>query len=718
MTNNCGHNSNGDETGKQCQSCTAGLTYNDKTTGSCKNCRRCTGKKVPVQACSLTSNTVCKCPSGTYEGPNGECMECSYCCGSNWEQSKNIVAECQNQGLGRCVCSKSSCSGTCSAPTTAPKTTPKMTTTAPIITRRSSRTTSSKQTSRENRQQNPTQGSIANVIFKSSAPDPNRQSNHRAKKSGEPDKSFFKPGWIVLFCSLPVAIIVVVVLVHKRARKQISGRCCGKYGELTTEGEATSVLVEGRYEEPATADTANNATPIPPWEEPVPAILHASSNGEDLCCSCRTERNENEQMQCACTIKTSETTLDQMDLTSSSAETISQEFQHDYKDRRKKRQSSPCHVHSSHSRLPSPQSDHYCVTSNSSSNCSTPSPPRGRSPVHSRVTPPLLSTCVTPCQPYLLSPERLLETSFPNSTCATPSSVCGGSPDHRREKPSLNSLGVAQTPSHGLSSESSSLSSLQSHSNFSEDQEICNQSSEFTQGNELHPIPVSVEVSDKDHDQNPSAPARKNTSSVERRSPKAKKSVTSVRKNDLQLPRQTEVDKEEETSPSPTSARDKSADGVVMTINRNDIKTEETGHWIIQTNVTVNPQADRCKYRPIQRNTEHRCHECCPQPDDSFFQLINRERLCLKDQICRELGSSYKALAISARVGQDLAEFENSLNPAERVLDRIKASFPETRLNEFEALLRQIERLDIVQLIQDHHLSCTLCQRNRFDWRA
>lgn len=273
-----------------------------------------------------------------------------------------------------------------------------------------------------------------------------------------------------------------------------------------------------------------------------------------------------------------ETTLDQMDLRSSSAETISQEFQHDYKDRRKKRQSSPCHVHPSHSRLPSPQSDHYCVTSNSSSNCSTPSPPRGRSPVHNRVTPPLLSTCVTPCQPRLLSPERLLETSFPNSTCATPSSVCGGSPDH--------SSGVAQTPSHGLSSESSSLSSLQSHSNFSEDQESCSQSSEFTQGSELHPIPVSVEVSDKEHDQNPSAPARKNTSSVERRSAKAKKSVTSGRKNDLQLPRQTEVDKEEETSPSPTNARDKSADGVVMTINRNDIKMEETGHWIIQTNVT------------------------------------------------------------------------------------------------------------------------------------
>ena len=292
-----------------------------------------------------------------------------------------------------------------------------------------------------------------------------------------------------------------------------------------------------------------------------------------------------------------ETTLDQLGHTSSSAETISQEFQNDYKDRNQERQSSPRHLPSSHLRVPSPQSDHYCVTPNSSSNCSTPSPPRGRSPVHSCVTPPLLSTCVTPCQPYLLSPERLLETSFSNSTCVTPSSACGGSPEHRREKPSLNSSCVTQTPSHGLSSESSSLSSLQSHSNFSEDQEICNQSSEFTQGRELHPIPVSVEVSDKEHEQNPSAPTRRNTSPVqlkkkeshsreERRSPKAKKSVASVRKYDLQMTRQTEVAKEEETSPSPTSARDRSADSVIMTTNRNDIKTEETGYWIIQPNVT------------------------------------------------------------------------------------------------------------------------------------
>ena len=107
--------------------------------------------------------------------------------------------------------------------------------------------------------------------------------------------------------------------------------------------------------------------------------------------------------------------------------------------------------------------------------------------------------------------------------------------------------------------------------------------------------------------------------------------------------------------------------------------------------------------------------ECCPQPDDSFFQLINRERLCLKEEICKELNRSYKELAILGRVESEMAECETSLNPAERVLDRIKAVGPGLKLSEFEDMLRQLKRLDIVQLIQNHHMSCTFCQRNRFD---
>jgi len=110
--------------------------------------------------------------------------------------------------------------------------------------------------------------------------------------------------------------------------------------------------------------------------------------------------------------------------------------------------------------------------------------------------------------------------------------------------------------------------------------------------------------------------------------------------------------------------------------------------------------------------------ECCPQPDDSFFQLINRERLCLKEEICKELARSYRVLAILGRVDSDMSQYENSPNPAERVLDRIKALEPGLKLNEFEEMLRKIKRLDIVQLIQNHHLSCTFCQRNRFDSKS
>ena len=62
---------------------------------------------------------------------------------------------------------------------------------------------------------------------------------------------FGKPGWIVLFCLLAVVCLAVIAWCHKRTRKQITGRCCGRYGVLSPEGEATSVLVEGHYVEQA-----------------------------------------------------------------------------------------------------------------------------------------------------------------------------------------------------------------------------------------------------------------------------------------------------------------------------------------------------------------------------------------------------------------------------------------------------------------------------------
>ena len=37
----------------------------------------------------------------------GDCKECSYCCGENWEQSSKVESACKEQGLGRCICEPS-----------------------------------------------------------------------------------------------------------------------------------------------------------------------------------------------------------------------------------------------------------------------------------------------------------------------------------------------------------------------------------------------------------------------------------------------------------------------------------------------------------------------------------------------------------------------------------------------------------------------------------
>lgn len=65
-----------------------------------------------------------------------------------------------------------------------------------------------------------------------------------------------------------------------------------------------------------------------------------------------------------------------------------------------------------------------------------------------------------------------------------------------------------------------------------------------------------------------------------------------------------------------------------------------------------------------------------------------------------------------------MKEYEASSNPAERVLERLNASDPNLKLEEFEEMLRNIKRRDAVAVIHNHHLSCTLCQRNRFDPEA
>lgn len=73
--------------------------------------------------------------------------------------------------------------------------------------------------------------------------------------TGNRDRPFPQPGWIVLFCLLAFLTITAFIFMscHKRTRKQITGFFCRKYGVLWSDPDrdATSDLmnVEGRYEE-------------------------------------------------------------------------------------------------------------------------------------------------------------------------------------------------------------------------------------------------------------------------------------------------------------------------------------------------------------------------------------------------------------------------------------------------------------------------------------
>lgn len=78
ITLNCGHDSEGVMTGKNCKSCILGSTYSDRnSTDRCTNCLSCKtqyGNKIEIKKCTLTSNTVCGCPIGTYESRGGYCV--------------------------------------------------------------------------------------------------------------------------------------------------------------------------------------------------------------------------------------------------------------------------------------------------------------------------------------------------------------------------------------------------------------------------------------------------------------------------------------------------------------------------------------------------------------------------------------------------------------------------------------------------------------------
>lgn len=518
---------------------------------------------------------------------------------------------------------------------------------------------------------------------------------NKATDKDKPLSPFRKPGWIVLVCLIAVILgLLAIAAIHARTRKKIGSHCCRKYGELSTEGDTTSVLVEGHHDEPATEEPINNARPIPPYEEPMSPTLRSHS-----------------------ITKTSLRSLDKLTFSSLSAETIYDECQ--------ERGNTPSHF--------SLRSDHRCVTTNSSSNGRTPSPSGRRSPDHHCVTSYPLPTHVIRSQAQVQSPGHSCATCSANSSCVTASPYLGQSPEHRCVTPSSWSTCTSQaSSSYRVFPDPSIFSSLHSHSSFYEDQGICNQSGGSTQSNyEMQSIPVSVEAVDKEHQAGPSKPmAKKNppaskknneSRSVEgRQNPTAKQDLPSPGKSELrptELLTKTETgdDKEREMTQRP----EEGTGFVVMKVGGNDtriIKAEKIGSVLIQTNDAITPRSD-CSYRPYPRNKKHRCQECCPQPDDLFFQLII-ERLCLKEQICKELNKNFKELAISARVEKEIGDCETTLNPAEHVLDTIKASYPRMKLSEFNELLLQIKRRDIVELIQNHHLSCSLCQRNRFDSNA
>ncbi|XP_020604657.1 uncharacterized protein LOC110043535 [Orbicella faveolata] len=254
---------------------------------------------------------------------------------------------------------------------------------------------------------------------------------------------------------------------------------------------------------------------------------------------------------------------------------------------------------------------------------------------------------------------------------------------------------------------------------FSDEQESSNQS------NECSEIPVSIEACDEKRDVpiaptniNSSSPARQKRSnsqpSGKRKSLSPTKDILRVCKHELTLKARCKeaADKEKDVHPVSTNEDAEFPVGI-------DIKMDGIEDLKMKATVAVNTRRP-CKYRPIKRDedVEHRCPACSPLPDDSFFKLINRERLCLKEDICKELDRSYKELAILGRVESGMKEYEANSNPAERVLEKLRALHPGMKLKEFEQMLLHIKRLDVVDVIHNHHLSCTLCRRNRFDVKA
>lgn len=156
---------------------------------------------------------------------------------------------------------------------------------------------------------------------------------------------------------------------------------------------------------------------------------------------------------------------------------------------------------------------------------------------------------------------------------------------------------MTETPPRGWSPDPSSLPSFQSHSSFSDEQELSNQSSENTQSSELLTIPISVEAYDKEHDRDVSSKvARKDTppAQVKRKEGRAvgeKKSPSPKRARphncELRLkerwPPNDTADTVVDITPIPTS--DRGAGCVTMATSGNDSKREENECLKNQANI-------------------------------------------------------------------------------------------------------------------------------------
>ena len=291
-----------------------------------------------------------------------------------------------------------------------------------------------------------------------------------------------------------------------------------------------------------------------------------------------------------------ETSSEKLVPISSSTETISDEPFHYSKEPDQERQISAGRISpssSTSSRSSCPQSSHfYCGTCSSSSNCVTPSQLSGSST--DRMSSFSNSATLPP------SRERSPD---PGLSCMSATPLQGRSPTHRCVAPSTC---LSPASSRERTPTPPSLPALPSLSSFPEDQEICNQSSEYAQSQE--PLtPVSVEVYDKEVNGNSNKAERDNVLPtagkgkegrpvVRKNSSSPKKGVACARNREYRSTKHSGCAEEDVTL---IHARD---GGLGYYTTATDVNDKEKR--------TFKEEENDCIYRPIQRGSEDAQHRC------------------------------------------------------------------------------------------------------------